>query len=73
MGDTMTDAILLTGGTGFLGTEIAAQLVQHTDKSIYVLVRSKDTVGAAMRLKAVWKDQDALYSAIGGRVVAGSR
>lgn len=65
----MTDAILLTGGTGFLGTEIAAQLVQQTGKTIYALVRARDSAHAAMRLKAAWKDRDALYSAICGRIV----
>lgn len=65
----MTDAIFLTGGTGFLGTEIAAQLLQRTEKTIYVLVRAKDENHAAARLMAAWKDQDILYAAVGNRIV----
>ncbi len=65
----MTDAILLTGGNGFLGTEIAALLVQQTEKTIYALVRAGDEAQAAARLKAAWKDRDALYGAVGSRVV----
>ena len=46
----MTDAILLTGSNGFLGTEIAAQLVGQTEKTIYALVRAGDSFHAAQRL-----------------------
>jgi len=65
----MKNAVFLTGGTGFLGTEIAAQLIQHTEKTIYALVRAADEAHAAGRLKAAWKEHDALYCAIGDRVI----
>lgn len=52
----MKNGILLTGGTGFLGTELAAQLIQHTEKTVYVLVRARDEAHAAARLKAAWKE-----------------
>lgn len=51
----MADAILLTGGTGFLGTEIAAKLIRQTEQTIYVLVRAGDEAHAELRLKAAWK------------------
>lgn len=65
----MTEAILLTGGNGFLGAEIAAQLVQYPNQTIYVLVRAKDSAQAAARLKAAWKEREALYAAVGSRIV----
>ncbi|MBA2391554.1 MAG: amino acid adenylation domain-containing protein [Ktedonobacteraceae bacterium] len=34
--------ILLTGATGFLGTFLLAELLQHTGATIYCLVRSRD-------------------------------
>ena len=48
----MTDTILLTGGTGFLGTEIAAALVRESNAKIYALVRSGSEEEAVHRLKA---------------------
>lgn len=48
----MNQAIFLTGGTGFLGTEIAERLVCTTDQKIYVLVRAKSPEAAVHRLKA---------------------
>lgn len=54
----MAGAILLTGGTSFLGTEIAAQLVRQSENTIYVLVRARDESHACARLKAAWKEQN---------------
>ena len=38
----MTDTILLTGGTGFLGTLLTARLCQNPEVKTYVLVRAAD-------------------------------
>ena len=44
----MADTILLTGATGFLGTELAACLLQCSDvEKIYALVRAADDQEAA--------------------------
>lgn len=65
----MADAILLTSGTGFLGTEIAGRLVSQTEKTIYVLVRAGNETEAAAKLKAAWADNDSLYSSVGNRIL----
>lgn len=64
----MTDTILLTGGTGFLGTEIAERLVRQTQSTIYALVRAGSEEEAAHRLKGAWYHSETLYRAIGSRV-----
>ena len=43
--------VLITGGTGFLGTQIIKQLYQETDYQIIVLIRGND---AYKRLTRVW-------------------
>jgi len=37
-----SDYVLLTGATGFLGIHIISELINHTNKKIYCLVRSKE-------------------------------
>ncbi len=64
----MKEAVFITGGTGFLGTEIAEKLIQTTDKNIYVLVRAENEEAAIHRLKAAWYHAKELYSSIGKRV-----
>lgn len=58
----------ITGGTGFVGTEVAAALLKTSDETIYTLVRAADEEMAAHRLKTVWYDMPELYSEIGGRI-----
>ncbi len=65
----MRKAIFVTGGTGFLGTEIVSQLVQTTDQTIYVLVRADDQMAAMHRLKAAWYHDKNLYEKIGQQVL----
>ncbi len=67
--DSMNGNILVTGATGFVGTEVAARLLSETESVIYVMVRARDMDHATMRLKAAWKDQKALYDSIGKRVI----
>jgi thioester reductase-like protein len=48
----MSDAILLTGGTGFLGMELIARLLDHDDGGDILLpVRAPDTTGAHARVE----------------------
>lgn len=61
--------ILLTGATGFWGSELADQFLKQTKGNIYALVRANDKTHATMRLKAAWKDQPALYESIGKHVI----
>lgn len=66
----MADVIFLTGGTGFLGTELAAGLIRcPAAEKIYVLVRAADAEEASSRLRAVWYHDQALYEAVGGRII----
>jgi long-chain acyl-CoA synthetase len=69
MGDGgMSDTVLLTGATGFLGSQVARQLVQDTDCTLLALVRGDGTEMARQRLARVWSDWPELAGAIGGRV-----
>lgn len=47
-----SDAILLTGGTGFLGPFLLHSLLEQTNSNIYVLVRAADEATGLERLQA---------------------
>ncbi len=64
----MSDTVLLTGATGFLGGQIAGRLLQDTNCAIVALVRAEDMEAAARRLVRVWSDWPELAGAVGGRV-----
>ncbi len=64
----MSAVVLLTGATGFLGTQIARRLIQKADCTIIALVRSEDHEGARHRLSRAWWDWRELADAIGARV-----
>lgn len=51
-------AILLTGGTGFLGTYILAELLLKSDALIYVLARGKDPKAVLSSLIERMEDVD---------------
>ncbi|MFC3961338.1 amino acid adenylation domain-containing protein [Nocardia jiangsuensis] len=42
--------LLLTGGTGFLGSHLLRELLDHTDRPIYCLVRAADPADGLRRL-----------------------
>lgn len=65
----MTDTILLTGATGFLGTELASRLIQISHARIYVLVRAADEPEAYHRIRAAWCHDKDLYKMIGIQVI----
>ena len=65
----MADTILLTGGTGFLGTELASRLSGNPENKIYVLVRAADEQGAVHRLKGAWYFDRELYARIGEKCI----
>ncbi|NPV09300.1 MAG: AMP-binding protein [Anaerolineae bacterium] len=64
----MTDTLLLTGATGFLGTQVARWLVGNTDCRLIALVRADDREGAERHLARSWWDWPELAGAIGDRV-----
>ncbi len=49
----MSDAILLTGATGFLGMDTLARLIEQGEEQIVVLVRARDDDEACERLQTV--------------------
>jgi nucleoside-diphosphate-sugar epimerase len=65
----MGGLILLTGATGFLGSQIARLLLRDTDHRLAVLVRGQDEEEARRRLERVWSDWPETQGAVaGGRV-----
>lgn len=69
MGTTVTDIILMTGATGFLGTELAARLVRISQSKIYALVRAAGEAEAHHRLRAAWSHDKELYQAVGTQIL----
>ena len=63
----MTGSIFISGGTGFLGTELCARLLDICDSPIHVLVRAADQAEALHRLREAWQHDGALYASIGAR------
>ena len=64
------DGVLLTGATGFVGMELLARYLEHTDRQMYALVRAANTREAAARIERTLR---ALFGAghpHSGRVVA---
>jgi thioester reductase-like protein len=45
------DGVLLTGATGFVGTELLARYLQLTDRRVFVLIRARDDDHARERLR----------------------
>ncbi|HEX3392256.1 MAG TPA: SDR family oxidoreductase [Solirubrobacteraceae bacterium] len=43
--------VLLTGATGFVGMELLARYLEHTDRRVYTLVRAPSKRAAAVRLE----------------------
>lgn len=68
-GKAVSNTYLLTGGTGFLGTCLASELIQKDNDKVYVLVRSATEEEATHRLRQMWQHDSRLVSAIGSRVI----
>lgn len=66
----MPDTLLLTGSTGFLGAQIARQLLRYTDVTIIALLRARDKETAIQRLRREWWDWPELLEALGKRIQA---
>lgn len=69
MGDPgLSGAVLLTGATGFLGTQIARRLLAETDLAVIALVRADSREAALQRASRAWWDWPELVHEIGGRI-----
>jgi long-chain acyl-CoA synthetase len=64
----MGGVVLLTGGTGFLGSQVVRGILQKTDHTVVALVRARDAEEAKQRLERAWSDWPEAVQAIGGRV-----
>ncbi len=61
--------MLLTGATGFIGTQIARSLLENDDDTvIFALVRGLDAEDAARKLSRNWWDWQELIEALGSRI-----
>ena len=56
--------VLLTGATGFLGAQIAFQLLKEKDLRIIALVRAEGQAAAIQRLERAWWDNPELAAAL---------
>jgi long-chain acyl-CoA synthetase len=64
----VSEVVLLTGATGFLGTQIARRLMQRAGCTVVALVRAEDWEAAERRLSRAWWDWPELASEVGHRV-----
>ncbi|WP_455392979.1 SDR family oxidoreductase [[Eubacterium] cellulosolvens] len=64
----MSETILLTGATGFLGAQITRRILDTTKHTIIALVRAESEAAANRRLARAWWDFKGLPDTIGGRV-----
>src|SRR4051794_20030427 len=46
----MSGTVVLTGATGFVGSELLVRLLERTDRGVVALVRARDDVAAAVRV-----------------------
>lgn len=65
----MSDKLLLTGATGFLGTRLCSYLIESTDVTIYALVRAESEEHALHRLAALWWGHPELTEELGKRII----
>lgn len=60
--------VLVTGGSGFLGTHVVQWFLERTEHRLIVLVRGEDDHAASHRLSRVWWDRPALIAALANRI-----
>lgn len=60
--------VLLTGANGFLGTQIARQLISNPEIKIITIIRAKNKSNALERLKRAWYDWPELIESLQDKV-----
>jgi len=67
----MSDAVLITGATGFVGMEVLARYLERSERPVVALVRAESDAGARERVDGVLANLfGARASEFGGRVEA---
>ena len=66
----MGDVVLLTGGTGFLGTDVATRLLARDGLEIVALVPARTDAEAVHAATRAWWHRPELRSALGARIHA---
>jgi long-chain acyl-CoA synthetase len=66
--EPVSGTVLVTGATGFLGTQIVRRLLAETDLPLTVLVRGENDEAAVRKASRVWWDWPELGRAIGTRI-----
>ena len=64
----MGGVVLLTGATGFVGTEVAQRLLDRTDLALVALVQAASDDEARRVTRRTWYGRTQLTAAVGGRV-----
>jgi thioester reductase-like protein len=54
--EARSDGVLMTGATGFVGMELLARYLEHTDRRVYVLVRGASERAVSARVEATLAD-----------------
>ena len=66
----MGDVVLITGGTGFLGTEVAARLLERADLEIVSIVLADSDAEAVHASNRAWWYEPDLRAELGARIHA---
>jgi len=69
-GASARDAVLLTGATGLVGTELLVRYLERTQRTVYALVRARDARHADERLRATLVGAFGAAQPFAGRVRA---
>jgi thioester reductase-like protein len=68
--DRTTDAVFLTGATGFVGMELLTRYLERTDRCVYALVRGADDREVEARMERTLVGLFGPANPYAGRVVA---
>jgi len=68
--DQTTDAVFLTGATGFVGMELLSRYLERTDRRVYALVRGSDDAEVEARMRHTLLDLFGPAHPYADRVVA---
>ena len=67
-GDSIKAAVMITGASGFLGTQVTRLIMEQNDHPICVIVRGRNLYDAKNRLKRIWWDWPELVEEIDRRI-----